>query len=386
MSWKPLLSLSLGAAALLPATTALADDFVLDLAELNVSLGEVRNETDKGIDNKYVVRVKGTVIGATARPDRVVVDWKAGGKTLATVECDADASDGYAGFECIGNEASALDTYGPVEAVVSYVDDSEDQTHVLHTMNLEVGRFWNWYQRGKKTLHYPKYQVVPADLLGSAIVWHRPENGEPDNPRLEFFTWSVHGEGNELEGETLRCSVDGKKLGDFPASGGGELSAETIEWLDVNGPKRELHWYRHRIGLGGVLAGKAATLRREYGKYGPAPVMLGDHPGAWSCDWRGRGKVLRTFAFVVGADGRVQPHAEQKAGLVLPTSEAMVDVVLPAEVPDLAFDPKPLTAGGFYGRPWKAAGTVTAMKLPKAKGAFVQAPPKGAKGGKPAKK
>ncbi len=384
MSWKlPLVSAVVGTTLLAGAGTAAADnDFVLDLPELTISLGGVRNDTAKGIDSKYVVRMNGAIIGDVARPDRVVIEWKGGGKTLATIECDASPGDGGASFDCTQPEASALDTYGAVQAVLSLVDDSEDKTHILHTMNLKVGRFWQWYQRGKKTLHYPHYQIMPLDLLGSAIMWHDADRGDA-NGTLSLQTWGVHGEGEPITGDTLRCSVDGKKVGDFGSGTGYSLVAEATDWRDVNGPKHHVSFRKFAMKVGGVVWGKKETLRAGYA--GKDTVLLDEHPGAWSCDWRKSGKVLRTFSFMV-ADGRILPHAEQAAGLKLPGSESMITVSFPDDVTDLGFDPAALKAGGFYGRPWSDPATGKAMKLGKAKGPIELAPPKGAKGGKPSKK
>lgn len=388
MSWKTNLLAGLtGASALLGNLTAAhADDFILDLPDTIISLGEVRSENDKGITNKYKLRVRGRVVGPVHTNDRVQVEWKAAGKTVSTLECDLQGSDGEAPFACEGDDARPLDQYGDLQAVFSYVDDSEDATIPLYTMNLKVGRFWNWYQRGKKTLHYPKYQLVLSDLPGSAVVWHqRRDYGSRNVGPIELITYmAFDGNGWSSGGENLRCAVDGKKLGDFEAGPGDHQLTETIDWRGPDADKHEVKWSRMRFAPTNLLWGVAADLTDEGDKTNHksgAITLLGDHPGDWSCDWRKKGKVLRTFTFTVGADGRVAPHAEQAAGLKLPASESVVTVSFPDDVFDPYFDPTAIKAGGFFGRPWADPATAKAMKLGKARGPIELAPPKGAKGG-----
>lgn len=367
-----------------------ADEPVLDLADTFVHLGEVRNETDKGIDNRYIVKVKGVVAGPIDGADRIKVDWKANGKIVSSFECDIQGSDGQAPFECRGDEAKPLDHYGAVQAVFSYVDDSEDRTTPIYTMNLRVARFWHWYQRGSKTLHYPKYQIDHSDLLGSAIVWHRPFEEPNTVGEIEFYSIGVVGEdgGGEWGSETMRCNAAGTKLADVRSGVGGFQLAESLDWRGPDKPKHAVKWQKLVAMPTGFRWGTSKGLSEDEQRRYDAKelVILGDHPGEWSCDLRRKGKVLRTFTFTVGKDGRIAPHAEQGAGLRLLKSEAMVSVSFPDDVWDAYFDPERMKAAGFFGRPWALPATAAAMKLGKAKGPLELAPPKGAKGGTPAKK
>jgi hypothetical protein len=369
------------------AASARADERVLDLADTFVSLGEVRNETDKGVDSRYIIRVNGLVAGAIDTADRVKIEWKANGKVALAFECDVQGSDGQAPFECRTDESKALDLYGDVQAVFSYVDDSEDAVTPLYTMNLKVARFWGWYQRGKKVMHFPKYQIDHSDLLGSAIVWHRPFEEPSTLGAIELYTTGVVGSdgGGEWGTETMRCTAAGTKLADVRAGVGNMQLAEATDWRGPDKPTHAVKWQRMVTMPTGFRWGTTAKLsddeRRQYDA--KEIVVLGDHPGDWSCDLRRKGQVLRTFSFKVGTDGRIAPHAEQTAGLRLLSSESMVTVSFPDEAWDGYFDPARMKSTGWFGRPWSSAPPT---KLAKPKGPLELPAPKGAKGGTLAKK
>ncbi len=372
-------------AAAAPAAHADDGEMVLDLADTFIWLGEVRNDTDKGIDSRYSIHVKGLITGPIDTADRVRVEWKASGKVLSTIECDVQGSDREAPFSCRSDEGKQLDHHGALQAVLWYVDDSEDKVIPLYTMNLKVARFWHWYQRGKKTLHYPKFQIDHSDLLGSAIAWHHPVAEFASVAPVEIYTTAVVGEdgGGEWGTETFRCVAAGKKLPDVRSGVGSMQLAETIDWRGPDAAKHVVIWKQMRVAPTGFRWGTSAKLtddeQRQH-KSGDL-VLLGDHPGDWSCDLRRKGKVLRTFTFTVGADGRIADHPEQGAGLRLLRSEAMVSVSFPDEAWDAYFDPARVKAVGFFGRPWALSATSAAMKLAKAKGPLEPAAPKGAKGG-----
>jgi hypothetical protein len=293
-------------------------------------------------------------------------------------------SEGEAPFEC-KSQGKPLDQFGALQAVFSYVDDSEDKVVPMYTMNLKVARFWHWYQRGKKTLHYPKFQIDHSDLLGTAVAWHHPVQDGASVAPVEIYTTAVVGEdgGGEWGTETTRCIAAGTKLPDLRSGVGSLQLAETIDWRGPDADKHVVVWKRMRVGPAGLRWGTSAKLtedeQRQH-KNGDL-ILLGDHPGEWSCDLRRKGKVLRTFAFTVGADGRIADHPEQGAGLRLLKSEAMVTVSFPDEAWDAYFDPARVKAVGFFGRPWAVPATTAAMKLAKARGPLEPAAPKGAKGG-----
>lgn len=94
---------------------------------------------------------------------------------------------------------------------------------------------------------------------------------------------------------------------------------------------------------------------------------IDEHPGNWECEWRLNRDVLRTFRFTVGADGRVQPHPEQNAGLELGANMFFAEMEIPAKGTglDSRVHRNSVNRGAFLGRGFKSPkGKALVRKLP----------------------
>ena len=370
------------AAAAAHATPAV----VLDPTELTFPLAVERTETDASVVGFYRVRAHGLVVansGQISRNDRLEIDWAAGGKTLTTVECEWAGSGDQAFFNCEGSDRR--DAYGDVTVTLRYTVDAEDKTLTLSTHQLKVGRFWNWYDRNGKIRYYARYQVMPLDLLTSGIIWHE-DHGNGDL-RVNLYGWYSADGGPIPEATSLRCTVDGQRLPDLVASTGNSLTLEVADWRDANIQQRVPQLRRYEIWVQGLHWGTKEQLTTGYAQnYADGQLqVMGDHPGSWVCDLRAKGKALRTFQWTVGADGLVARHAEQDAGLALPGTERMIEVLVPETAADPYIDPAMSRAGGFFGQPWRVAGTGDRLAPKVSRPGFETAPPKGAGGGKASK-
>ncbi len=363
---------------------ALADQpYTSDPTELTFQLAEDRNDVAKGITAKYHLRVHGRVHaakGEITRADRVDVEWLAGGKKLTTASCDVDANGDSAQFNCEGTDQ--LDAFGDLTAVLKFTRDADDTVTTLSTHQLKVGRFWNWYMRNDKRLYYAQYQVMPLDLVTSAVI--SEEDWGSGDHRVQIYGWATTEGAKFPDAETLRCSVDGKRLADFDANGGDGSILEATDWRDPQVDPRVAHVNQFKIWIGGLTWGTSADV--DPNRVAAGLVVMGDHPGQWSCDWRAKGKVLRTFTFAVGADGFAVPHAEQAAGLALPAGKKLIDVTLPESAADAYVDAAQSKAGGLWGQAWRLAATGAKLAPSFSRPGFETAPPAGAKAaGKPAK-
>jgi hypothetical protein len=98
-------------------------------------------------------------------------------------------------------------------------------------------------------------------------------------------------------------------------------------------------------------------------------LALEDYPGSWECSLVNNGEVWRTWRWKVGADGKVEMHPEQKAGVGLGYNTYLIDMEIPAggSPMDKRLVPGESVAKGlFYGIPWTSAeGKATAAKVPK---------------------
>lgn len=357
--------------------------YTSDPTELTILLAEDRTDVDKGITAKYHLRIHGRVHAATgeiSRADRVDVEWIAGGKKLTTASCDVDANGDSAQFNCEGTDQ--LDAFGDVTAVFKFTRDADDAVTTLSTHQLKVGRFWKWYMRNDKRLLYAQYQIMPLDLVTSAVI--SEEDWGYGDHRVQIFGWASTEGAKAPEAETLRCSVDGKRLPDFGAGGPYNSVVEATDWRDPQVDPRVAHVNQFKIWVTGLTWGKSADV--DPSRVSAGLVVMGDHPGQWSCDWRAKGKVLRTFSFAVGADGFAVPHAEQAAGLALPAGKKLIDVALPDTAPDAYVDPAMSKAGGLWGQAWRLPATGAKAAPAFTRAGFETPPPAGAKAaGKPAK-
>ena len=361
-------------------------DIVSDPTELSFRLAEERNETDAAITAKYTVRVHALIVanrGAIDRQDRASLTWRAGGKVLTTVECELDGSGDQAQVACDGTQP--LDAYGDVTAELLYTRNADDSVTTLSTHQLKIGRFWTWYERNGKRKFYARYQVVPLDLLTSAIVWH--EDRGAGERRFNVYGWASAEGGQRPEPTSLRCAVDGKKLADFDASVSYVGGLEATDWRDPAVNQRVPQVTPYKIWVGGLVWGSAATLDKSWrnNANGTPKVVMGDHPGAWTCDLREKGKAVRSFAFTVGKDGLVAPHAEQLAGFAIPGTEAIIDARVPDTAPDPYVDPAMSKASGFWGQAWRDPATGPRLAPSFSRPGFEAAPPAGVKSVKPAK-
>ncbi len=366
------------------AGAALADQpYTSDPTELTIQLAEDRTDVDKGITAKYHLRIHGRVHAASgeiARADRIEVDWLAGGKKLTTASCELAGSGDSAPFNCEGGDQ--LDAFGDLTAVIRFTRDADDTVTTLSTHQLKVGRFWNWYMRNDKRLYYAKYQVMPLDLATSALI--SEEDWGAGDHRVQIYGWATSDGAASLETSTLRCAVDGKRLADLDVSGGYNSILEATDWRDPQVNPRVAHVNQYKLWVSGLTWGKAADV--DPTRASDSLTIMGEHPGQWTCDWRAKGKVLRTFSFTIGADGFAVPHAEQAAGLALPAGQKLIDVTVPAGAPDAYLDPAMSKAGGLWGQAWRLPATGARLAATASKPGFESAPPAGAKAaGKPAK-
>ncbi len=119
-------------------------------------------------------------------------------------------------------------------------------------------------------------------------------------------------------------------------------------------------WFRRYTVLLPLTFGQPG----DGGRYADDRTLV--QPGQWECDLRNdEALTLRTFRFLVGADGRIAPHVEEsEGGLRLGPGVHLVDTVIPGtEHPlDGRTDPAAL-ARALHGRGFRTA-TGRALVVP----------------------
>ncbi len=339
-------------------------------------------------ESGYVVRVDGIVYGVGNRQDAIRLDVKQGGRTLVSTRCGFDAIDGDAGrLECSTDSAHLLTATGEIVVEAVYLDDVAETSAVMRTLRVNVRGYPYWVRSdGSRQIMGTMYQLDASDLLGTAFAYMehpRMQQTNPDEPqRLSFYTaFSGRYEGFDV---MLRCRVGEERIDDLTVSLNPYATVEVDERLDPNSEIRHVGWYRARLEVERLWWGPRIASNGT--GYDPSNlVFLGEHPGLWSCDVRSEGAVLRTFRFVVDADGRVASHpvegAQGMPGML--NGLHVVDVRLPAASPrDVAIDPAAIRAGMQYGTPWPAPAAVSEMlaALPAATGSSLPTAVRGGAG------
>jgi hypothetical protein len=382
MSLRCLLSASLVAGALAAAPAFAAPPLgadqnpprYVDEPELYLSL-----YNPGGGDGGYLFRIHAHLYGVTGDSDAVRLDWMQKGKVLASQRCRIE-KDGDEGLVSCDWEGKRLFAAGEVTANLIYIDDQEEKEYLLRPFKVQVGTF---YWMGKKN-----YQIVGDDLLGSAYVWHATTSDEfhRGEHEVRFYFWVAKAVGNIST--QLRCTVDGKRQPDFKANLGNFDTTFELEDDSYGGEEpNRYHWTPVVLRPEALFYGtreeaKAAT----NSDMDPADTrVLAELPGAWSCDVRSDGQVLRTLRFEVTKEGRVAPHPAQSAPgapRLLP-SVAMVELILPKQNSfDERVRPDAIKASDRYGLPWPRHDSIKARhaQLPPASG--LPDPGKGKKRGK----
>ena len=278
------------------------------------------------------------------RGDRVRLDWTQKGKVLASAKCEYGSLSNSAGslFRCKYN-GTPLKAVGAVDALLIYEDDADDKEYVLRTYKL-APTLWS-----KGT-----WQLAADDVLGAAYVEHGAAGQQPQVALFRFWI------ATSLDGldATLRCTVDGTKLADFRGSiTANGTAAETLEAdvMPAKGERKTWHWQ---------LAGFAPDDLHWGAKTQRGNNWLIDHPGAWDCQLRRNGGVIRQLLFTVNAKGMIESHPMQKAKNAAPLAAgvALIDIRLPAGAGfDQRIKTDVLKKSRGFGLPWPSDPSVAGI-------------------------
>jgi len=315
------------------------------LDEPSVSI-ELESQSDEG----YRWHSHIEMAGISSKTDRARLDWKSGGKVVASVKCDLglEVDEHYASGSCSYRD-KPIKAKGPVEADLIYIDDQSDKEYLVRTFKMTVvdlkGQWESW-------------QIVPDDLLAAGWFYMaHPESDHSGDYRrpILYVTFAT---GESLNDGVLRCTAEGKKIDDIPLSPEGGSDTEDIE-LDhqpKKGERHTYHWQRTKL-LADIYWGKRDTLKYDMKTTVAKEKVLSDNPGKWECGLRHDGKVIRQVSFVVDKDGMIQQDEMQSGKNAIPTvskTVVLVDVRLTKDSAtfDKRIDPGALKKSMGFGLPW----------------------------------
>ncbi len=298
-------------------------------------------------DNGYVFRSHIEMTGFTSNTDTAHIDWKQGGKVLASAKCSFDRDGAYASGSC-NYDGTPIKTLGDIDAELIYWDDQTEKNYLVRTF--------------KVTAHHLKgqwetWQISPDDLLASAWMYMAHDddnNGTYRRPAL--YIW--FSTGDTMNDGTLRCTVDGKKLEDIGLSPEGGPDTGEIEGdYQPNGGERLTYKWEKMKFLVDVMWGKRSTLKWDMPQKTPKDKILSDNPGKWECKLRHDGKAVRLINFSVDKDGMILQDEIQTGTGAIPVVSPRVVLVDVRLTPDSqTFDkrivPEALKKSMGFGLPW----------------------------------
>lgn len=299
---------------------------------------------------------------------------KKGRRTLATTVCEGTLNwrgesqgppDRFLVGGCIDREQPITEA-GALEVEVRFLDDATGEETLVRTHPLDVRKVQRQRLAGNEgaahffvNLHAEAavmlVEQVPMGLRRSGAE-AGGRNGSAADRNNVYVSWVRSPDGN-LRDMTLRCDVDGRRIdlgNDDVAravSGTGNTPQTVTQVLRVRGQnnveQEDVGWVWDVVQL-------PLTFGTGNGAEWTPYIRMEAHPGRWECHLRRPDRrVVRRFAFTVGADGRIEPHAEERAGLVLHPDTHLADGVIPDDSPvDARTDPSATRRGAFYGRAW----------------------------------
>lgn len=295
----------------------------------------------------YLFNVDVYMSGFTSKTDSARVDWKQGGKVIATAKCDLRIdSDSTAGGECSYDD-KPIKVKGPIEADLIYWDDQADKEFLVRTFKVNVhntgGRWQTW-------------EIVADDVLGAAWLSHEWEDkavGGGYHRLLVYMWWAT---GASLINGTLRCTVNGtKKLADIRVDRVGRTKQIVLDTQPKNGEGVTYTWQQVQLEPN-IYWGKREALEEDYRKTEPDGV-LSDNPGQWSCMLRHDGKAIRELLFVVDKEGRVVQDEMQSGKNPIPVVDkktVLIDLRFTKDSAtfDKRINPAAIKKSMGFGLPW----------------------------------
>lgn len=321
--------------------------------------------------NGYIGKAFLRIAGAASKSDRLRMDWRSGGKVVATGACAAnwDQDDTTLAGEC--ELEKEIKVKGPIEIDIVYSDDQQDRDYLVAVLKTEVR---NW----KEDRTSETWGIIPDDLLAVAFVRHLNSQSYTRTPLIQF--WSTDDGLSGGSKPTMRCTVNGRKLPDFDAHIGA-LAAESEQSLikaSFTTPKlsRTYAFQHYQVEPGFQFGAKtkedeiAAAAASSRGA--PGPRFASDSPGKWDCTLRKGGKQIRQFLFVVDNNGMIQQSEMQNGQRAIRTLPhvVLIDMTFPDPTVEKRIRPDAMRQSIAFGLPWPehAKAKVLKASFPKASG------------------
>lgn len=319
----------------------------IDETRAVVRLRNMHKAKDK---NGYGYHVQTWVTGYGSKADTVRLDWKSGGKTVATTKCEsrfASNAPDHAEVECQYDGDKGLRALGPIDAQLIMTDDQDSKDYLLRDFKVTVAQ---WTSFGDEV-----WQIVPDDLLATGYVEHI-QSGNMTDHKIGFAFWTASAAtGGSWE---LRCTVGDAKVPDVKADreiNVGEIVAEQVK---KGVSDHVVYTWASMVMVANLFWGAKDDDRRHTGG-----EWLIDHPGDWTCGLRQDAKTVREFRFHVGDDGMVASDAMAAGAPPMWDRVALIDLRIPKDSTyDKRVRPDVMRKSRGFGLPWPAHPNVKTIQ------------------------
>jgi len=297
--------------------------------------------------NGYGYHVETWVSGFGSSADTVRLDWKSGGKVIASTKCESRFGENEhttAQVVCQYDADKGLRALGAIDAQLVMTDDQDGKDYLLRDFNVTVA---HWTSFGDEV-----WQILGDDLLASGYVKHLATGNSSDH-KIAFAFWTAAPEGS-TEWE-LRCTVGDIKIPDVKGSPQNNMGTIVAEQVKKGVSEHVMYTWTSTQIVADLFWGPKAEHR--HGEW------LVDHPGDWTCGLRQDAKTVREFRFHVGDDGMVASDAMAASAPPMWERVALIDLRIPK---DASYD-KRIRADAMrksrgFGLPWPSHPNVKAIQ------------------------
>jgi hypothetical protein len=236
----------------------------------------------------YWVQAGGEAAGGEG-DDALYLEVKQGGKLLSKIPCafggGRSENLGLDTFKCGEASQKALKAPGALQADLILRSDKDDKLYLLRTFKVSVKKWDN-----------QDWQIDADDLLGPGYVAIRVQSSS-NVPSPEFRFWLASGENSHF---TTRCKVNGKSMAEISTS----LNSDAGLGVDIIKGNKRTTWHWSHVNA--VPDEQYLSVHKRAGA-----LSFEENPGAWDCELRHNGAMIREFMFTVGKDGKPQPPSMQ---------------------------------------------------------------------------
>jgi hypothetical protein len=313
---------------------------------------------------KFALDVKFRVFGPVADGDAVRFDVFKGKRKLSSFRCSGrydstntiDPPSIRAGSRGCRSKAT-LKGAGTLKVKMTYIKGADDSKTALGEYAVKIGTV---KRRGSGV----RYQVMPADAMGLGWIWLNPVERGKQAGRLRMYFVAPMAKNYPHRETALRCKKDGKPAFHLPRVGWYALD-KTGSYSETKKSSKEMKWAKIWVKASDIGWGQWP----QKGFTTPKQLLK---PGAYACQFRVGGKLIREFRFSYTKDHRIALHPLQASGAyTMGPQRYLVELAFPKKNDyEWVFPKKEMTRSVLYGKRWPASCKKSVKAFPRKRGSL----------------